>query len=208
MEILRPSPKVIRLIPLTRLDTEIQLKIREIRNEENIRKWMYTDHIIGKDEHLNWIRGLNNDDKQIVFAVMENDKTPLGVVSVTAMNRLHRKSDWAFYLTEKARGGLGSALEFAIINFIFNVLGIEKLNCEVIHGNDPVVKLHKKFMFKEEGFRRSNIIKNGTRVGVHLLGLTREDWLAGKVLLQEKYTGIFDKFSIEIQWQTNEKKDR
>ena len=57
------------------------------------------------------------------------------------------------------------------------VVDVQKLNCEVIEGNNPVVKLHKKFLFKDEGFRRSNIIKGEKRIGVHFLGLTKEDWI-------------------------------
>ncbi|HIG39236.1 MAG TPA: UDP-4-amino-4,6-dideoxy-N-acetyl-beta-L-altrosamine N-acetyltransferase, partial [Gammaproteobacteria bacterium] len=132
-----PHPKVINLVLLTDLDTELQMKVREIRNEENIRKRMYTDHVIDTNEHLSWINGLKKDKNQIVFVVMDKEHTPLGVVSVNAIDRLHKKADWAFYLTENARGGLGSALEYSIINFIFDSLGIEKLNCEVIEGNDP-----------------------------------------------------------------------
>lgn len=75
---------------------------------------------------------------------------------------------------------------------------MDKLNCEVIEGNDAVVKLHKKFLFQEEGFRRSNILKNSARIGVHFLGLTKEDWQAGKAEIQEKYKGVFGKFSVSV----------
>lgn len=36
----------IELVPLTSVSTEVQLEVREIRNEEGVRKWMYTDHVI------------------------------------------------------------------------------------------------------------------------------------------------------------------
>ncbi len=200
------SPKAINLVPFTALDTESQMKVREIRNEENVRKWMYTDQVIGANEHLAWINRLKQDDRQIVFVALNDVHTPLGVVSVNAIDRLHKKTDWAYYLTETARGGLGSAIEYSFINFIFDSLGMEKLNCEVIKGNDAVVKLHKKFLFQEEGFRRSNVLKNGVRIGVHFLGLTKEDWLAGKKEIQDKYNKVFEKFSVSIQWQPNEEK--
>lgn len=192
--------RAIELVPLVSLDTKLQMKVREIRNEENVRKWMYTGHTIGVDEHICWINRLMQDNKQIVFVVMDEGSNPLGVVSVNAIDYFHKKSDWAYYLTETARGGLGSALEYSFINFIFNGLGMEKLNCEVIEGNDAVVKLHKKFLFQEEGFRRSNIIKDGVRIGVHFLGLTKDDWLNGQAMIQEKYNGVFAKFSVSIRW--------
>jgi RimJ/RimL family protein N-acetyltransferase len=75
---------------------------------------------------------------------------------------------------------------------------VDKLNCEVIEGNAAVVKLHEKFLFSKEGFRRSNVVKDGVRCGVYLWGLTGEDWLSGKASLFEKYRKFFDKFTVEI----------
>jgi UDP-4-amino-4,6-dideoxy-N-acetyl-beta-L-altrosamine N-acetyltransferase len=198
------NKKEITLVLLTSLDTESQMKVRDIRNEENVRKWMYTDHVIGANEHLGWINRLKKDDRQLVFTVLDDEHNPLGVVSVNAIDHLHKKTDWAYYLTETARGGLGSALEYSFINFIFDTLEMDKLNCEVIEGNDVVVKLHKKFLFQEEGFRRANIMKNGVPKGVHFLGLTREDWLAGKEEVHDQYEGKLEKFSISIQWKRSE----
>lgn len=192
--------KKIELIPLGDLSTELQLNVRDVRNEKEIRRWMYTDHIIGLNEHLDWINQIRNDKQKIIFVVMNKDEEILGIVSLNRIDHLHKNTDWAYYLTKSARGGLGSAIEYSFINFIFDKLNIQKLNCEVVAGNDAVVKLHKKFLFEEEGLRRSNIIKEGKRVGVHFLGLTKEDWEANKGDLFEKYKNIFDKFSIAIQW--------
>lgn len=184
------------------------MKVRDIRNEDNVRKWMYTDHVIGVNEHLGWISRLKHDDRQIVFVVLDDEHNPLGVVSVNAIDRLHKKADWAYFLTETARGGLGPALEYSLLDFVFESLGIEKLNCEVIEGNDAVVKVHQKFLFREEGFRRSNTLKNGVRIGVHFLGLTREEWLAGRAALREKHQGVLGRFSVTIQWQPHDEKAR
>jgi len=41
-----------------------------------------------------------------------------------------------------------------------------------------VVKMHQKFGFAIEGVRRKNILKEGARVDVVLLGITRDEWLA------------------------------
>lgn len=87
--------------------SENQIKaVREIRNQENIRKAMYMEHEISLDEHLVWVERQKSDDKQIVFSVLE-EEVVRGVVSVNAIDRLHLKSDWAFYLDTSARGGVG-----------------------------------------------------------------------------------------------------
>lgn len=195
------SARTINLVPLDATDADTQMKVRKIRNEEGVRKWMYTDHVIGVDEHRKWIDRLKQDDTQIVFVIVDDEGAPLGIVSVNAIDRLHKKADWAYYLTKNARGGLGSTIEYCFINFVFDCLGIEKLNCEVIEGNDAVVRLHKKFLFQEEGLRRSNILKDGARIGVNLLGLTKDEWYAGREALHEKYGGILSKYAITIQWR-------
>ena len=171
---------VINLVPLVGLGAELQMVAREIRNEENNRRWMFSDHIIEEEEHRAWIEHLKQDDKRIVFGILEAESRLLGIVGLTSINRVHRNAEWTFYLTETALGlRLGPAVEYRFVDFVFERLGLEKLNCEVIEGNDPVVDLHKRFLFQEEGFKRSNIFKNGQRKGVHFLGLTKEEGLAG-----------------------------
>lgn len=191
--------RLIDLVTITTLDELAQMRVREIRNEPNVRKWMYTDHVISESEHLAWIEGLRSDPRQLVFVVLDQDRTTLGVVSVNAMDRRHRRADWAFYLTEQARGGLGSVLEFTILDFVFDTLGMEKLNCEVIEGNDPVVSLHKRFGFHEEGFRRSNVLKDGNRIGIHLLGMTVADWRAARPALRERLAEKLARFEVRIR---------
>ncbi len=195
------NQRLIELVPITSLATELQLRVRDIRNEESVRKWMYTDHVISTTEHLEWINNLKKDNRQIVFVVLSEKYTPLGVISINNIDYFHRKASWAYYLTQTERGGVGPSLEYFFINFVFDNLNLEKLNCEIIEGNFTIVKLHKKFFFQEEGFRRSDIIKNGVRIGVHLLGLTKQDWLAGNAEIQEKYRGVFEKFSIIARWR-------
>lgn len=186
------------LRPIIRCTTEQLNAVREIRNQESVRKSMYTEHEIGLDEHIAWVERLSVDDRQMVFVILSDDVV-MGVISVNAIDRLHKKSDWAFYLDQRARGGLGAALEFSFINFVFDDLGLKKLNCEVIETNSSVVKLHKKFSFVEEGFRRSNIDKNGKRIGVYLLGLTCEDWREAKSRVMDVYQSVFSKFTIDIE---------
>ena len=95
----------------------------------------------------------------------------------------------------------GDTKRFKLINFVFDQLGLEKLNCEVIETNDSVVKLHKKFGFQEEGFRRENIVKNEQRIGVYFLGLTKSDWVVIKDTVLSQYGKVIDKFDIKIEYE-------
>jgi UDP-4-amino-4,6-dideoxy-N-acetyl-beta-L-altrosamine N-acetyltransferase len=194
------AKKLYLLNNITNCSSEESKKIRKIRNEENIRKYMYTEHEITLTEHVNYINKLKTDKKQIVFCVLKNKIEPVGVVSINSIDYLHRKTDWAFYLTSNERTGLGAVLEYYIINFIFSKLEMEKVNCEVIETNNTVVELHKKFFFEEEGIRKENIIKNNRRINVYFLGLTKNKWLSNHHYILEKYERLFNKFEIIIDY--------
>ena len=192
----------VRLREITKCTDEQKKSVREVRNQESVRKSMYTEHEIPLDEHLAWLERLKSDKGQIVFVVLVDNEVS-GVASINEIDKLHLKSDWAYYLDENFRGGLGAALEFNLINFVFDELGLEKLNCEVIETNDAVVRLHKKFSFTEEGFRRKNIIKNNKRIGVYFLGLTKSDWLRDRGEIKSRYDKIMDKFDLAIEYETS-----
>ena len=190
----------ILLREITKCTDEQKKSVRKVRNQESVRKSMYTEHEIPLNEHLAWVERLQSDNRQIVFVVLV-DEVVSGVVSVNAIDRLNLKSDWAFYLDANVRGGLGAALEFGLINFVFQKVGLEKLNCEVIETNEAVVKLHKKFGFVEEGYRRENIIKNENRMGVFFLGLTWSDWEREKETVKNRYEKVINKFDLEIEYE-------
>ena len=186
----------IELREIAKCPLDVQMLVREIRNQESVRTAMYTEHEISESEHLNWIEKLKSDVTQKVFVILKERTEPVGVVSLNAIDGLHKKADWAFYLDQEQRGGLGAAIEYMLIVYAFENCGLEKLNCEVIETNPKVVKMHRKFAFVEEGFRRSNVVKNGIRVGVYFLGLTKEDWEKQKEKIYDSYKSIFEKFTI------------
>lgn len=185
---------------ITQCNKEQQIAVRDISNQEDVLKSMYTNHKIKMSEHLAWLDRLASDKRQIVFIVII-DNTVRGLVSVNEIDRIHLKSDWAFCLDQTLYiPGLSVALEFNLINFVFKSLGIKKLNCEVLETNKNVVKLHKRFCFIEEGFKKENIIKNGQRIGVFLLGLTKSDWEKKEEDVLRKVEKIIKGFNIEIEY--------
>ena len=165
-----------QFLPLTNASPAIQAHIRTLRNQPDVRKFMYTSHEISEQEHANWLASLQGNSRQQVFVVIK-DEQAVGVVSLNAINVLHKSADWAFYLDVGLQGkGLGSVIEFWMLDYAFDVAGLEKLNCEVLAMNAAVVKMHQKFGFEIEGVRRQNILREGVRIDVVLLGITKDEW--------------------------------
>jgi len=180
-----------RFLSILKAPSSTQKKIRLLRNQEDVRKFMYTSHEISEAEHNNWLGSLDGNPKQEVFVVMLEDE-PVGVVSLNAINETNKTADWAFYIDGQFQGkGLGSLIEFKLLDYAFNNVGLEKLNCEVLESNPLVIKMHQKFGFSIEGIRRKNIAKDELRLDVVLLGITQEEW----AVQRPKMLGVIERLS-------------
>lgn len=181
----------IRFIPILEVSDGDAEAVRLMRNNSAVRKYMYTDHQISGEEHRNWLNVLKTNKSTEAF-VIYREQQPVGLVSLNRISRQHATADWAYYLDPNEQGGgVGVLVEYALLEYAFGAAGLSKLNCEVLATNPQVVKLHKKFGFQEEGVRRSNIVKDGQRVDVYLLGETSSEWDAGK----SKFKKIVNRYS-------------
>lgn len=154
-----------------------QLEIRKWRNEEEVRKYMYTSNVISEKEHLKWINLLKeSNDIKVYYIIFENNK--IGIASISKIDKTNKICDWAFYFNNNIKKGIGigKIVEKEFVNYIFNNFDIEKLNCEVLSNNLKIVEMHKKFGFTLEGILRKNILKNNERLDIYKLGLLKEEW--------------------------------
>ncbi len=152
------------------------------RNSEAVRSYMYTDHLISAEEHARWIAGIPGDDRRRYW-IIEADGKPVGLANLYDIDRRHGRCAWAYYLADPSvRGlGLGSFVEFWMIEHVFGPEGLTKLWCEVLAGNEAVWKLHEKHGFVQEARFRRHIVKDGAGVDVLGLGLLAEDWTERRV---------------------------
>ena len=152
-------------------------QMRNWRNSDNVRPYMYNDKIIEKNEHSMWFDRMIHDNTK-KYWVIELDGKSVGVVNLTNIDYVNSSCDWAFYIFDtNVRGrGVGSFVEKFILNYVFSKLNLEKLNCEVLETNPNVVKMHQKFGFKQEGFFRKAIRKGENLIGIHRLAILKSEY--------------------------------
>ncbi len=153
------------------------------RNDDRVRQHMYTTHIIGEAEHDAWFaRALAfQDQKHFIFQYNER---PVGIASFSEINQHEQTAFWGFYLGETdVPKGAGSVMKFLAFDYAFGGLGLFKLSSEVLATNPGVVKLHKRFGFREEGIFRAHRLREEGRVDVYRLALFKDDWASrrGKI---------------------------
>jgi UDP-4-amino-4,6-dideoxy-N-acetyl-beta-L-altrosamine N-acetyltransferase len=123
------------------------------RNDDDVRKWMFTQAIIPLSDHLNYIDSLPSRKDRAYFLV-KNENEAIGVIDFT--NITAQSADIGLYAKPMLKG-MGKVLMHEIIAYGFYVLKVETLISEVLKENESAIRLYKKFDFKETD-RRENII--------------------------------------------------
>lgn len=176
----KASIATVQLAPLLEQDAAGIERVRQLRNAPEVRQYMYTHHEISVDEHAAWVASLQGNAGQRAWVVRYDDRIE-GLVSLGAIRPQQKSAEWAFYLSPAMQGqGVGGVVEFLLLDEAFGRAGLEKLNCEVLATNPKVVAMHQKFGFAVEGTRRANVIKDGVRTDVVLLGILAAEWQAAR----------------------------
>jgi UDP-4-amino-4,6-dideoxy-N-acetyl-beta-L-altrosamine N-acetyltransferase len=157
------------------------------RNSPDVRPYMYTDHLISPEEHARWFASLEGDGTR-VYWIIELNGAPVGLANLYDFDRQNQRCAWAYYLADPAvRGlGLGSYVEYWVLEYVFEGLKLAKLWCEVLVSNEAVWRLHETFGFTVEARFRGHIIKNEGRQDVLGLGILAADWRARRPAMAER----------------------
>jgi UDP-4-amino-4,6-dideoxy-N-acetyl-beta-L-altrosamine N-acetyltransferase len=174
---------------MTEADLEIVL---HWRNRENVRKYMYTRHEISIEEHLSWWNRVSKRDDTIQL-IFEYKDIPCAVVSFSNLSNRNKSASWAFYLGDNAKRGVGSLVEFNALEYAFNNLNLHKLKCEVLAVNHAVIKMHKKYGFKEEGCLIDEHFYDSKFIDIYCLAIFSADWLEIKKNIKPKLNRIWKK---------------
>ncbi len=159
------------------------------RNQPEIARWMYSDHAITADEHDRWFVGALGDARRRYW-VIEADGTPVGLANLYDLAPEHGRTSWAYYLADPStRGqGIGAFVEYWVIEHVFGELGLNKLWCEVLIGNEAVWRLHEGFGFQREALFRQHVRKDGAPADVVGLGLLKSDWAGARAASRSRLT--------------------
>ncbi|MFG3435749.1 GNAT family N-acetyltransferase [Nonomuraea sp. NPDC047897] len=148
------------------------------RNHPRVRAASFTTHVIGATEHARWWAAVRHDPARRVL-VYEHDGRDAGVVTFSGLAPAATTGEWGFYLDLSGLERTGAVLaawaglERAAIGHAFGPLGLTTLRGQVLAGNEPVRRLHRRFGFTEVGVHRREV--DGTPVDVVTVELTRKD---------------------------------
>ena len=166
-------------VALRPLTAEDGARVLVWRNSPEVAAFMYSDHAISAPEHARWLGTALADGH---YWIIQMDGAPVGLANLADINPAPRRCAWAYYLADPAtRGrGVGAAVEYMVLQHVFETMGMNKLWCEVLATNESVWRLHESFGFTREAYLRAHVCKGGRFVDVVGLGLLAADWAAAR----------------------------
>lgn len=155
-------------------DDEVLL-VWKMRNSTGVRTKMYNQDIIPFEEHKKWVSNLKFRTDCRYFLVFADDKL-LGVVDFTSISE--DICEWGCYLDESLHNrGYGILLEYYVLRYAFETIGVKKLFCAVLKNNKSVYDTHIKYFGFMPDESYSSVKQSGShKLYFNGLSLLKENW--------------------------------
>lgn len=117
-------------------------------------------------------------DKQLRLIIeLKEEKISIGTLDLFDCDFKNKRTGIGILVAEKNQRGIGigsSCLEL-IIPYIFDVLGLHQIYCNVLSDNPESLSLFKKFGFVEIGIKKEWTFHAGNFIDEHLLQLIKPE---------------------------------
>ncbi len=174
------------MIKLRTIRPEDKEMIRNWRNLPEVSKYMFTDHHITREEHDAWFQSMINDPHSQYWIVVFNNED-VGLANIYNIDKRNQHCHWGRYIaSQEFRGkGLGTYIEYWVLRYVFETLGLNKLCTEVLSFNDVVLNMHRRFGFRKEGVLREHVFKEGKHFDVVLMAILCREWEERKSAIED-----------------------
>jgi ribosomal-protein-serine acetyltransferase len=177
--------------PFLRIDDEISLHLAQPElalpvfraideNRAHLRPWLpWVDGTRTVEDTKTFIKEsmLHNKDGSRLTTFIYYGEELAGSLGVVNFNKDHRKCEIGYWLREdlQGRGILTKALS-VFIEYLFKSKGMNRIEVQVLSGNDRSKGVPLRLGFKQEGALRQSVRMYGSFHDVELFSLLKEEW--------------------------------
>ena len=168
------------------VSSDLQEQVRLWRNNEDVNKYMYTNHQISKEEHQGWIEKLKKEDSTKAWIIKYENK-PVGLAQLSKIDYENKTTEWGFYIADESiRGkGIGSAALYKLMEYVFDEMNFDKMHTKVLENNPTALKLYEKFGFKKERELKEKLERTDKQINIFIMCILKEEW---KALKKQRYS--------------------
>ncbi|MCF6178269.1 MAG: UDP-4-amino-4,6-dideoxy-N-acetyl-beta-L-altrosamine N-acetyltransferase [Geopsychrobacter sp.] len=159
-------------------------QVRQWRNQEPIRRNMYSTELINSEQQQHWFNELSNDQTKLHFLFLQ-DGLPVGCLNYNEINDGEAKL--GYYLGEqRIWPGLGLILELTAIEYAFKKLKLNCLLAEVLEFNTGPQRIHDLFGFEQVGILPEATWRDDSPIAAILFSYRSQDWLKKKEKIMQR----------------------
>jgi RimJ/RimL family protein N-acetyltransferase len=108
----------------------------------------------------------------------DDEPEPIGVVSLTGIDPVHKHAELHILLGDRASHGqgIGADATRAMLHHGFRDLNLHRIYLFVLDANGAARRMYEKVGFRHEGTLREAAFKDGTYDDVHLMALLQSEF--------------------------------
>jgi diamine N-acetyltransferase len=163
--------KDIELIPISKEDTEYIIRLR---NKKEVNKKFFSNPPTYDFEHNNWLNKIDKDD---IHLIIKEKNEKVGIINITKIDYLNEKCEYGIALDPEHSGkGIAYKASNLLLDYVFSNLKIRKIYLELFSDNIRAKLLYEKIGFKQEGYFKEEIFKNGYFKDVIRMAYHKSEW--------------------------------
>lgn len=149
---------------------------RDVHDEE-ANRLTGTHGAISRDKIDAWCASRSDQDDRLDLAVADAATGEwLGEVVINEWDADNKSCNFRIALSESARGrGVGTEATTLIVDYVFDVLGVNRVELEVYAFNPRAMRVYERVGFQPEGRRRQALQWDGEFVDAIIMSIVRSD---------------------------------
>jgi len=175
------------IVEIKRISQADKAPLRQWRNDPEVKRWGYSDHLISEEEHSSWFDTMLVDTSRVYWKIVV-DGTAVGAIFLTGILGNDKSCEWGMYLADVDVRGKGVAQAACVLSFqfAFKALGMEVVKCEAVVQNDIAIGLYESVGYVRTGVQADAVKRGDEMLSVVTLELTRESWNARESQVLQK----------------------
>jgi len=170
-----------------------RVMLREYRQDDypHIRKWVNDRKTTEYLSAIFWFPQTETDTTDFLHRAMRaapnasyfviadsNDESYIGQLDLFEINWKIRTGKIGTVIGSEAKRGKGYGSEAMqlMLDYVFGVLGLERVELEVYAENTRAICCYQKAGFVHEGTRRHAAMVNGNYADVHMMSVLKSEW--------------------------------
>lgn len=139
------------------LNEEYIEKIREWRNQDFVRKYMFNSEVITREEHFNFFKNLKKDNTRKLYLSLY-DNMPMGVLQFN-VDESEICMETGYYLIDSKflNRGFGIIMSYAALKYAFETVKIQKVKGRVLAFNEGALNLNARMGYVTEDIVQQKI---------------------------------------------------